>query len=152
MTLRVSTVAILVATLFMAACASTEHARLRPRSEIEMITSRHDVAFYATIVSGRYTGRKYIENYLLGSVPKRARYYTDIEFRVDEVVKGSMGAARFHVKNLLVNGNALPIMMGDQYLVAFDGSAERFRRLTLVPIRINPLLKNVDNPAFKEAD
>ena len=114
-------------------CASTEKARLLSAAEADRLVAESDTAIIGTVASSEGVGKRYIENYLLGSVPARAKIYANVVFKIEKVVKGNVTSSELRLNNLLVNGKSFLFRIGDQYFVGFDGKAGNPRELMLMP-------------------
>ncbi|MCF8468797.1 MAG: hypothetical protein K9G33_15460 [Sneathiella sp.] len=135
--------------LFLTGCATTQDALLLSGSDVNSAVKTHEVAVLGTVVFRDYSGRKYIENYLYGGVPLRARIYADVNFRVDRILKGAVNVSEIRLRSVLANGQGFPLFLGDRYVIAFDGAVDEPSSLTLVPIKINERAEEAINEIAK---
>ena len=74
--------------LFSAGCATAEKEPLAREDDARRVIAMRERVVMGTVVSSDTAGKKYIENYLLGSAPARTRVYGTVVFRIEKVIKG----------------------------------------------------------------
>lgn len=116
-------------------CASAEKARLLSTADADRLVAECETAVIGTVISSEGVGRKYIENYLLGSNPARAKIYANVVFRIEKLIVGNVEASELQLENVLVNGESFLFRIGDQYFVGFNGKVSNPRKVLLMPVR-----------------
>lgn len=119
---------------FNVGCASTERAWLLGEANAEREFQKRDNVVIAGVVSTEPIGKKYIENYLLGSMPARAKLKANVDFEIEKVINGKITDPEIKFYNLLANGESFFPMVGERYFVGFDGTASNPRNVIFVPI------------------